>query len=106
MSTFDSAGKFSSETAMKTYFSRATEDLNPLRVRNLFMAIPDEDCDLLWVDRERGRPENLILTHLMVPPVAIRPSVPMDSGGGGSNEDDLTIKLQVRLLAGAHHSCQ
>jgi DNA-directed RNA polymerase III subunit RPC1 len=34
-----------------------------------------------------------VLTHLIVPPVAIRPSVPMDAGGG-SNEDDLTVKLQ------------
>jgi DNA-directed RNA polymerase beta' subunit len=41
----------------------------------------------------RRSPENLILTHLLVPPVAIRPSVPMDAGGG-SNEDDLTVKLQ------------
>ena len=41
-----------------------------------------------------GRPENLILTHVLVPPVCIRPSVQMD-GGGGSNEDDLTVKLQA-----------
>lgn len=33
--------------------------------------------------------------HLFVPPVAIRPSVQMDAGAG-SNEDDLTVKLQVR----------
>ena len=39
-----------------------------------------------------GRPENLLFTHILVPPVCIRPSVHMD--GGGSNEDDLTVKLQ------------
>ena len=38
------------------------------------------------------RPEHLILTHLPVPPVCIRPSVEMD-GVAGSNEDDVTMKL-------------
>jgi len=32
------------------------------------------------------------LEHILVPPVPIRPSVAMDVGGG-SNEDDLTVKL-------------
>jgi hypothetical protein len=35
----------------------------------------------------------MILTHVLVPPVAIRPSVKVDAGAG-SNEDDLTMKLQ------------
>lgn len=39
-----------------------------------------------------GRPEDLIVTHIAVPPVAIRPSVEMD---GASNEDDITMKLMV-----------
>ena len=39
-----------------------------------------------------GRPEHLILSSIMVPPVAIRPSVAMDTGAG-SNEDDLTMKM-------------
>ena len=62
-------------------------------------AIPDCDLDLLWSDAANGRPENLILTHVLVPPVAVRPSVPMDAAGG-SNEDDLTIKLQVCCCCG------
>lgn len=41
-----------------------------------------------------GRPEHLIVTHMAVPPVAIRPSVEMD---GASNEDDITMKLMVRV---------
>ena len=77
------------------YFSaRAREDLNPIKVRDLLASIPSSDLPLLWSDEQRGRPEDLILTHLFVPPVAIRPSVPLDTGGG-TNEDDLTIKLQV-----------
>jgi len=35
----------------------------------------------------------LILQTVLVPLVPITPSVAMDSGGG-SNEDDLTVKLQ------------
>ncbi|KAL7553153.1 hypothetical protein ACHAWF_018055 [Thalassiosira exigua] len=70
----------------------AHEDLLPTRVLELFRAITDEDCEVLWVSPWIGRPENLILEHILVPPVPIRPSVAMDVGGG-SNEDDLTVKL-------------
>ncbi|CAN0053063.1 unnamed protein product, partial [Heterosigma akashiwo] len=55
--------------------------------------IPDEDAELLWMSPLHSRPERLILEHLLVPPVPIRPSVAMDVGAG-SNEDDLTMKLQ------------
>ena len=68
------------------------DDLNPIRVLALFSAITDETCELLDL---AGRPEHLIMTHLPVPPVCIRPSVEMDSGGG-TNEDDITMKLMVR----------
>ena len=47
---------------------------------------------LLWMNGEYGRPESLILWTVPVPPVPIRPSVPQDQGG--SNEDDITVKLQ------------
>ena len=69
------------------------EDLLPTRVLELFQHISNDDCELLWIDPVVGRPENLILQNLLVPPVPIRPSVAMDVGGG-SNEDDLTVKLQ------------
>jgi len=74
----------------------AAEDLLPTRVLELFRKIPDVDCEVLWIDPLIGRPENLILQNLLVPPVPIRPSVAMDVGGG-SNEDDLTVKLQEIL---------
>jgi len=73
--------------------AHAQQDLTPLVVRELFKAISDEDAELLWLSPRFGRPENLIIENLLVPPVTIRPSVPMDVGGG-SNEDDLTMKLQ------------
>lgn len=69
------------------------EDLLPTRVLEIFLKIPDDDCEIMWIDPLIGRPENLILQNLLVPPVPIRPSVAMDVGGG-SNEDDLTVKLQ------------
>jgi DNA-directed RNA polymerase III subunit RPC1 len=69
------------------------QDLLPDLVLELFKKITDDDCVLLWIDALIGRPENLILQNLLVPPVPIRPSVAMDLGGG-SNEDDLTVKLQ------------
>ena len=74
---------------LRQHMKHAMDDLNPLRVQGLFKAIPDEDCELLDL---AGRPEDLLLTHIPVPPVCIRPSVEMD-GGAGSNEDDLTVKL-------------
>ncbi|CAK4179374.1 unnamed protein product [Aphanomyces euteiches] len=73
--------------------AKAQEDLSPVVVQELFERIPDQDCDLLWLNSYAGRPEKLVLNALLVPPVCIRPSVAMDAGSG-SNEDDLTIKLQ------------
>lgn len=75
---------------------QATEDLLPTRALELLKNITDEDCEVMWIDPLIGRPENLILQNILVPPVPIRPSVAMDSGGG-SNEDDLTVKLQEIL---------
>ncbi|KAL3917569.1 MAG: hypothetical protein SGILL_004651, partial [Bacillariaceae sp.] len=72
------------------------EDLLPTKVLEIFQGIPDSDCEVLWLDPQIGRPENLILSNVLVPPVAIRPSVQLDFGGG-SNEDDLTVKLQEIL---------
>ena len=72
------------------------EDLLPTKVLEIFQRIPDNDCEILWVDPQIGRPENLILKNLLVPPVPIRPSVQLEFGGG-SNEDDLTVKLQEIL---------
>uniref|UniRef100_H3G8F7 DNA-directed RNA polymerase subunit n=1 Tax=Phytophthora ramorum TaxID=164328 RepID=H3G8F7_PHYRM len=75
------------------HLPKAQDDLSPLVVQQLFKEIPDQDCELLWVDADSGRPEKLLLNAVLVPPVCIRPSVAMD-GGTGSNEDDITVKLQ------------
>lgn len=78
---------------INSHLKRAVEVLNPILVRDLLSRIPPDDCDLLWTSTDRGHPMHMILTHVPVPPIAIRPSVPMDAGGG-TNEDDLTVKIQ------------
>ena len=73
--------------------SHSQEDLTAQVVLDLFKLIPSEDLPLLWINELSGRPENLLLTDIIVPPVTIRPSVVMESTSG-SNEDDITMILQ------------
>lgn len=72
------------------HLRKAMEDLNPLRVLNLFKMISPTDCELLGLDPAEGRPEMFIWQFLPAPPVCIRPSVAQDNA---STEDDLTTKL-------------
>ncbi|KAF4462077.1 DNA-directed RNA polymerase III subunit RPC1 [Fusarium albosuccineum] len=72
------------------HLHKAMEDLNPLRVLNLFKTISPSDCELLGLDPTEGRPEMFIWQFLPAPPVCVRPSVAQDSA---SNEDDITTKL-------------
>ncbi|KAL7623348.1 DNA-directed RNA polymerase III subunit C1 (rpo31) [Parahypoxylon ruwenzoriense] len=72
------------------HLRKAFEDLNPLRVLNLFKQISPTDCELLGLDPSEGRPEMFLWQYLPAPPVCIRPSVAQE---GASNEDDLTTRL-------------
>lgn len=73
---------------------RPQEDLHPLRVLELFKRIPDSDCLVLDTDPINGRPESLLITSMIVPPGCLRPSIAEDTvGGGGSNEDPLSMIL-------------
>ncbi|KAL0220277.1 hypothetical protein RCL1_000131 [Eukaryota sp. TZLM3-RCL] len=67
-------------------------DLSPIKVGDLFSRIPDQDVILLGMSPQHSRPEHLLFTRLLVPPVCIRPSVTTDLAGS-TNEDDLTVKL-------------
>jgi DNA-directed RNA polymerase III subunit RPC1 len=67
------------------------------QVLDLFRRISDEDCELLWMNANVGRPENLIIQNLLVPPVPIRPSVAMDIGGG-STEVCVLARLSTIVL--------
>ncbi|EMR10057.1 hypothetical protein PNEG_01810 [Pneumocystis murina B123] len=75
---------------MKTHLSKAHDDLNPLKVLNLFKQIPPMDCELLGINSLKGRPEMFIWQCIPAPPVCVRPSISQD---GASTEDDLTVKL-------------
>lgn len=66
------------------------EDLNPLRVLNLFQLISPTDCELLGLNPGEGRPEMFLWQYLPAPPICVRPSVAQDNA---SNEDDITTKL-------------
>ncbi len=69
---------------------KAMDDLNPLRVLNLFKKISTSDCELLGMNPAEGRPEMFIWQYVPVSPVCIRPSVPQD---GATTEDDITSKI-------------
>ncbi|EIM85461.1 beta and beta-prime subunits of DNA dependent RNA-polymerase [Stereum hirsutum FP-91666 SS1] len=81
------------------YINKAVmEDLNALKVLDLFKRISAEDCELLGLRPEYNRPEEFIWQYISVPPVCIRPSVQQD---GASNEDDLTVKLTEIVFTNA-----
>ncbi|KAK0536264.1 DNA-directed RNA polymerase III subunit C1 (rpo31) [Tilletia horrida] len=87
--TFETAKKLGGGD-ITPHLGRAQDDMNPLKVLELFKRISDEDCELLALRPEFGRPEQYIWQYICVPPVCIRPSVAQD---GATNEDDLTVKL-------------
>ncbi|MEA2071081.1 MAG: DNA-directed RNA polymerase subunit A' [Asgard group archaeon] len=65
--------------------------LSPSDIRDRLERITDDDCYLLGVNPKLARPEWMILTVLPVPPVAMRPSITLESSI--RSEDDLTHKL-------------
>lgn len=75
---------------LERHLKKALDDLNPLRVLNLFRRMTPTDCELLGMNATEGRPEMFIWRVVPAPPVAIRPSVAQDLS---SMEDDLTTKL-------------
>jgi len=83
------AREYNSELA--NHLEKGMADLNPLVAFQLLRAVPRIDAEVLDVEN----PEKLLVTHVPVPPVCIRPSVKM--GNGYNQEDDLTV--EVRNLA-------
>ncbi|OLS23181.1 MAG: DNA-directed RNA polymerase subunit A' [Candidatus Heimdallarchaeota archaeon LC_2] len=71
--------------------NKVSDRLTALDVQNKLKRIPADDALLLGVDTKYARPEWMILEVLPVPPVAVRPSITLDSGI--RSEDDLTHKL-------------
>ncbi|KAL3824530.1 hypothetical protein ACJIZ3_020559 [Penstemon smallii] len=71
--------------------------LDPKLVHHLLRNMLDEDCELLYIN---DRPEKLIITNILVPPIAIRPSVVVN-GATQSNENDITERLKRIIQANA-----
>ncbi|KAI9813204.1 MAG: hypothetical protein M1832_006376 [Thelocarpon impressellum] len=79
-----------SNSELEKHVKKALDDLNPLKVLNLFRQITATDCELLGINPAEGRPEMFIWQYVPAPPICIRPSVNQDSA---STEDDITAKL-------------
>ena len=86
------SGAVEANGELKNHVGKAQEDINPLKAKELFERISDDDCELLGLDPVHGHPRDFLWTAMPVPPSCIRPSVAM-SVENGSNEDDLTVKL-------------
>lgn len=63
--------------------------LDLAKVFTLLKEMSDEDCEVLYLST---RPENLLITNILVPPIVIRPSVLV--GEEVSNENDITVRLK------------
>ncbi len=74
-----------------TYFYVGDRRLKPDEIRELMQKVSNEDLSVLGIDATTSRPEWLIISALLVPPVNVRPSVTLESGE--RSEDDLTHKL-------------
>ncbi|MHA1733004.1 MAG: DNA-directed RNA polymerase subunit A' [Promethearchaeota archaeon] len=70
---------------------QSSRRLTPMEIRDRLERISDEDCIIMGINPEVARPEYMILTVLLIPPVCVRPSITLDSGI--RSEDDLTHKL-------------
>jgi len=65
--------------------------ITPIEVRTRLEKIPDDDLRLFGLNPKTARPEWLVITLFPVPPVAMRPSISLQTGE--RSEDDLTHKL-------------
>ena len=74
-----------------TTFREDGHKLTPREVRERLERIPNDDLRVLGINPEVARPEWMVLTALLVPPVTVRPSITLESGD--RSEDDLTHKL-------------
>ncbi|MFB6213798.1 MAG: DNA-directed RNA polymerase subunit A' [Candidatus Nanohaloarchaea archaeon] len=70
-------------------FYEGGDELKPDEIRERLARIPEENAAVLGV--EGSDPKNLVLTHVPVPPVTLRPSITLETGE--RSEDDITHKL-------------
>ncbi|MCX6774182.1 MAG: DNA-directed RNA polymerase subunit A' [Candidatus Micrarchaeota archaeon] len=72
-------------------FYLGQKELLPTEIKEWLTFVKNADLKRMGYDSEDARPEWMILTVLLVPPVKIRPSITLESGD--KSEDDLTHKL-------------
>ena len=70
-------------------------------VRTILETMRDEDCLLLGLNPKVSRPENFVLTVVVVPPPVVRPSVVISEGSKARGQDDLTAKYCDIIKANA-----
>ncbi|MEM3393934.1 MAG: DNA-directed RNA polymerase subunit A', partial [Candidatus Methanomethylicia archaeon] len=66
-----------------TYYEETKEGvikLSPIEIRARLERIPNDDLMLLGMDPNNARPEWMVLTVLLVPPISVRPSITLESG--------------------------
>src|SRR3989344_1965433 len=80
-----------------TTFHAGKKRLFPNEIRDLLVAISDEEVAKSGINPITCRPEWSVLTLLLVPPVTVRPSITLESGE--RSEDDLTHKLSDIIRA-------
>ena len=74
-----------------TSFIENEKKISPIEIVARFEKIQDKEVMLLGFNPTHARPEWLILSVLLIPPVTMRPSITLESGE--RSEDDLTHKL-------------
>ena len=77
----------------------ATADFNVFTVYSILNGIPDEDARSIGFDVKLCHPRNFIIWSLLVPSLAIRPSVMLSEGSRKRGQDDLTSRLQEIVKA-------
>ncbi|MEM2478593.1 MAG: DNA-directed RNA polymerase subunit A' [Candidatus Pacearchaeota archaeon] len=73
------------------FFYKGQNRMFPTEIREWLAKIPNEDLLNYKFNPETFRPENAVLTVLLIPPVTIRPSITLETGE--RSEDDLTHKI-------------
>ena len=74
-----------------TNYFEENSRISPIQIRARLEEVPDKDLPIFGLNPEVARPEWMIITLLLIPPVPMRPSITLESGE--RSEDDLTHKL-------------
>jgi DNA-directed RNA polymerase II subunit RPB1 len=74
------------------------ESLSPQNCYDILRNISDEECEILGFNPKIFRPEDLIITTFIIPPVIIRPTAKVDFMSSATMEDALTLKISDIII--------